>query len=402
MQPCTSARLIYFLKKFYTPKEMKKSGIILTAIIFLFTTMTAIAQKNQTKVLVLIHSDNGGTYEMAKEVKKGIENGPDIQAVIKMVKQSDNPKLKDIPVATVDELPTYDGIAFGSPVYFGNISTAMSEFLSKTVDVWIKHELEGLPAMVFMSAGSGAGRELALQSFWNNLAVHGMVLVSNGIRGYEQVDKNIPQGNSVLGASSLASLKDVARPSKSERLMAEIQGENFGKVAAALKGTFTKKEFANKKYETMDINEVIKQKKIELPTLPKPVGNYELFARSGNLIFINQVSLKDGKILYPGKVGIDVTEEQVKEATRQTMLNVIAILKEAVGGDLNKVKRCVQLIGTFNTPEDYTQHAVLMNTASDLTVDIFGEKGKHTRNTYGAYSLPVGSSVSIQAIFEVE
>jgi len=206
----------------------------------------------------------------------------------------------------------------------------------------------------------------------------------------------------VLGTTSLASLKDVTRPSKSERYLAKFQGENFAKVSTALKGTFKQKSIETKSAYTVDINEVLKQKNIVLPELPKPVGNYELFSRSGNLVFINQVSLKDGKILYPGKVGIDVTEQQVEEATKVTMLNIIAILKEAVGGDLNKAKKCVQLIGVFNTPETYTQHAMLMNAASDLTVEIFGEKGKHTRNTSGAYSLPVGSSVSIQAIFEVE
>ncbi|WP_442591889.1 RidA family protein [Pedobacter sp. AW31-3R] len=84
------------------------------------------------------------------------------------------------------------------------------------------------------------------------------------------------------------------------------------------------------------------------------------------------------------------------------MLNIIAILKEATGGDLNSVKRCVQLIGTFSTSDSYTNHAVLMNAASDLTVEIFGEKGKHTRNTSRVYSLPLNSSVSIQAIFEIE
>nr|WP_228388330.1 MULTISPECIES: Atu1372/SO_1960 family protein [unclassified Chryseobacterium] len=360
------------------------------------------AQNKKTNILVLIHSDNGGTYELAKNITEGIEKNSDANATIKLVKASDNVKLKDIPVANVDELSSYDGIAFGSPVYFGNISTAMSEFLSKTVDVWTKHELEGMPATVFMSAGSGAGKELALQSFWNSLAVHGMILVSNGIRGYENIEKNIPQGNSVLGTTSLASLKDVTRPSKSERYLAKLQGENFAKVSTALKGTFKQKSIETKSAYTVDINEVLKQKNIVLPELPKPVGNYELFSRSGNLVFINQVSLKDGKILYPGKVGIDVTEQQVEEATKVTMLNIIAILKEAVGGDLNKVKKCVQLIGVFNTPETYTQHAMLMNAASDLTVEIFGEKGKHTRNTSGAYSLPVGSSVSIQAIFEVE
>ncbi|HEX8018199.1 MAG TPA: NAD(P)H:quinone oxidoreductase [Flavobacterium sp.] len=378
------------------------SFLVFTLSFLLSINTTAMAQNKKTNILVLIHSDNGGTYELAKNITEGIEKNSDANATIKLVKASDNVKLKDIPVANVDELSSYDGIAFGSPVYFGNISTAMSEFLSKTVDVWTKHELEGMPATVFMSAGSGAGKELALQSFWNSLAVHGMILVSNGIRGYENIEKNIPQGNSVLGTTSLASLKDVTRPSKSERYLAKLQGENFAKVSTALKGTFKQKSIETKSAYTVDINEVLKQKNIVLPELPKPVGNYELFSRSGNLVFINQVSLKDGKILYPGKVGIDVTEQQVEEATKVTMLNIIAILKEAVGGDLNKVKKCVQLIGVFNTPETYTQHAMLMNAASDLTVEIFGEKGKHTRNTSGAYSLPVGSSVSIQAIFEVE
>ncbi|SJN50063.1 Endoribonuclease L-PSP [Sphingobacterium sp. JB170] len=359
------------------------------------------AQEKTTKILVLIYSDNGGTYELAKEVAKGIESDQHVTAVVKQAKVSVNPKLKDIPVATVEELPTYDGIAFGSPVYFGNISTGMSEFLSKTTDLWTNHALEGMPATVFMSAGSGAGKELALQSFWNSLAVHGMVLVSNGIRGYENIDKNIPQGNSVLGTTSLASLKNTARPSESERYLAALQGKNFAKVASALKGTFSKTVTA-KETKQLSINDVLNEKNIVLPTLPKSVGNYELFSRSGNLVFINQVSLKDGKILNAGKLGIDVNEEQVQEATKQTMLNIIAILKDAVGGDLNKVKKCVQLVGTFNTTADYTKHADLMNVASNLTVEIFGEKGKHTRNTGGAYSLPVGSSVSISAIFEVE
>ncbi|TDS09811.1 NAD(P)H dehydrogenase (quinone) [Sphingobacterium paludis] len=362
------------------------------------------AQEYGTKVLILFHSDNGGTYELAKEVAKGIENDKKVRAVIKQVKASTNPKLKDVPIASVEELATYDGIAFGSPVYFGNISTAMIEFIAKTIDLWSKHALEGKPATVFMSAGSGAGKELALQAFWNTLAVHGMVLVSNGISGYENIDKNIPQGNSVLGTTSLASLKSVERPSKSERYLAELQGKNFAKVAFALGGTKSSEPIksSNIVENTTDINQVLKQKNIILPALPKAVGNYELFVRSGNLVFINQVALKDGKIFNPGKVGIDVTEEQVKEATKVTMLNIIAILKEATGGDLNRVKRCVQLIGTFNTNDTYTNHAALMNAASDLTVEIFGEKGKHTRNTSGAYSLPVGSSVGIQAIFEIE
>lgn len=357
--------------------------------------------QDKAKVLVLIHSDNGGTYELAKEIAKGIESDQSVKAVIKQVKESQNQKLKGVPVATVEELPTYDGIAFGSPVYFGNISTGMSEFLSKTVNLWTNHSLEGMPATVFMSAGSGAGKELALQSFWNSLAVHGMVLVSNGIRGTEGINKAIPQGNTVLGVTSMASLKDVERPTKDERQLAQLQGKNFAKVALALKGTFSKKEMTMNE-KPKDFNEVLKQKNIVLPKVPKPAGNYQPFVRSGNLVFINQVALKDGKILNPGKLGIDVNEDQVKEATKATMLNVLSVLNEAVGGDLSKVKQCVQLTGIFNTKDDFTKHADLMNIASDLAVEVFGEKGKHARATFGASSIPVNSSVEIQAVFEVE
>jgi NAD(P)H dehydrogenase (quinone) len=381
---------------------MKKLSTVFVLILLLKIT-TVMAQDSKAKVLVLIHSDNGGTYELAKEIASGIESSKNAFAVIKQVKESSNPKLKNIPVASVDELPSYDGIAFGSPVYFGNISTGMSEFLSKTVQLWTSHALEGMPATVFMSAGSGAGKELALQAFWNSLAVHGMVLVSNGIRGTDNINKAIPQGNTVLGVTSIASLKDVERPTKDERGLAELQGRNFAKTALALKRTFSKKLAAVTIPEkSQDINDVLKQKNIILPQVPQPAGNYKPFVRAGNLVFINQVALKEGKILNPGKLGVDVTEQQVKEAAKATMLNVIAVLKEAVGGDLNKVKQCVQLTGIFNTKDDYTKHADLMNVASDLTVEIFGEKGKHARATLGASSIPVNSSVEIQAVFEVE
>lgn len=379
---------------------MKNLQLFLIAILTALTMNMMEAQNKKTNILVLIHSDNGGTYELAQEIAKGIESDPNSKAVIKLVKESTNSKLKDIPVATVDELTLYDGIAFGSPVYFGNISTAMSEFLSKTVNLWSNHALEGMPATVFMSAGSGAGKELALQSFWNSLAVHGMVLVPNGIRGDEKIDKKVPQGNSVLGTTSLASLKDVKRPTESERYLAALQGKNFAKVASALKGTFSKKEISVK--EEPSINAILKSKNIVLPQVPKPAGNYQPYVRTGNLVFINQVALKDGKILNPGKLGVNVDENQVKEATELTMLNVISVLDEAVEGDLNRVKRCVQLTGIFNTKDDYTKHADLMNIASNLAVEIFGEKGKHARATFGASSIPVNSSVEIQAVFEVE
>jgi len=219
--------------------------------------------------------------------------------------------------------------------------------------------------------------------------------------GLKKIDKNIPQGNTVLGATSLASVKNVQRPSAGEKEIAFEQGKNFAKVVFALKGTFNKNSEI-KISQNKSIEKVLAEKNIVLPNVPKPAGNYQPFVRSGNLVFINQVALKDGKILYPGKLGVTIDENQVKEATKQTMLNVLAVLKDAVNGDLDKVKKVVQLTGIFNTKDDYTKHADLMNVASDLAVDVFGDKGKHARATFGASSVPVNSSVEIQAIFEVE
>ena len=384
---------------------MKKIYTSFMGVMLAVLTNFVMAQGHKTQVLVLIHSDHGGTYELAKEIVKGVERSGKVQAVVKLVKKSPDPKLSGLAVATVAELPNYDGIAFGSPVYFGNMSTAMSEFLSKTVDLWSKHALEGIPATVFMSAGSGAGKELALQSLWNSLAVHGMILVPTGIQGNEKIDKSIPQGNTVLGTTSLASFADNERPSKSERYLAELQGINFARVALALTGT-RKREDLNENDKVADlnrrsVNDRLIEKNIVLPKVPQPAGNYRPYVRSGNLVFINQVALKDGKIFKPGKLGVDVNEQEVKEATEITMLNVLSVLNDAVDGDLNRVKRCVQLTGIFNTEDHYSKHADLMNVASNLAVSIFSDNGKHARATFGASSLPINSSVEIQAVFEI-
>lgn len=377
--------------------DLRKLSVLLFAFLLVHQ-----VHGQQARILVLIHSDQGGTYALAQEVAKGIEAEQKATAVIKKVQATENPLLSDIPVATVEELTTYHGIAFGSPIYFGNISTPMSAFLAKTVDLWSAHALEGVPATVFMSAGSGAGKELAIQAFWNSLAVHGMVLVPSGIMGYEKMDKAIPQGNTVLGTTSLASLKHVERPTKDERYLARLQGQNFAKIATALMPTLSVRTDTTPTQSARDIQKVLEEKQIKLPAVPKPAGSYEPYVRSGNLIFINQVALENGKVVHPGKLGLDIDEKEVNEATRVTMLNVLSVLNDAVDGDLNKVKKCVQMTGIFNTKDDYTKHANLMNVASDLMVDIFGEKGKHARATYGASSIPLNSSVEIQAIFEVE
>jgi len=138
----------------------------------------------------------------------------------------------------------------------------------------------------------------------------------------------------------------------------------------------------------------------DLPTVPKPVGNYLSYRTAGKLIFINQIALENGKVKFPGVIGDTVSMEEARLATRITALNVLAVLKEAVGGDLKRVKQAVQLTGYFNAAAGFKDHALLMNEASDMMVQFLGKRGQHARATIGAPTLPMNSSNEIQAVFE--
>lgn len=393
------------------------TSLILLFCLFNVSFLKAQHKMNQepttVKILVLFNTVNGGTYKMAKEIAAGIEDFPGARAILRQVpriKPLDNEAKQpfgNIPYATIDELTAYDGIAFGSSVHFGNMSADMRYFLDQSVQLWTARKLEGKPSTVFMSAGSGAGREAAILSFWNTLAVHGMMIVPTGIMGTQEIDKTIPQGNTAFGASSLAGIPNSERPSKGELHIARLQGYALAKAAKGYQLTTandTRQTISTPKEEpkTSLTAARLKTLNIVLPNAPAPVGNYKPYRISGKQIFINQIALNNGKIDHPGLIGTGVTEEEAKQATRQTLLNVLAVLKEAVGGDLDKVKQAVQLTGYFYTPAGYTKHAVLMNEASNLLVQIFGEKGMHTRATVGASSLPMNSAVEIQAIFELE
>ncbi|RXM49417.1 NAD(P)H:quinone oxidoreductase [Flavobacterium sp. YO12] len=386
---------------------MKKQLLALLIAVFIGFGANAQVKTPETNILVLIYSQNGGTYKMAKAIAEGIQEYPNTRAIIKRVpsinpKEKLNSDVEKLPVAVIDELANYDGIAFGSPVHFANISADMNYFFSQSIPLWTSRALEGKPSTVFMSAGSGAGKEAAILSFWNILASHGMIIVPTGIMGTAGLDKSVPQGNTPFGATALTGSTGT-RPSLSELNLAKEQGKALARAASGLKNTENIKTVKTTSAEIKtDINKTLKDNNIVLPEAPKPVGNYVPYTISNHKVYINQVALKEGKILNPGKVGANVTDEQAKEATYQTMLNVIAVLKEACGGDLNKVKQCVQLTGFFNTTPEYTQHAGIMNSASNLTALVFGEKGKHARATIGAVSLPINSVVEIQAIFEIE
>ena len=144
---------------------------------------------------------------------------------------------------------------------------------------------------------------------------------------------------------------------------------------------------------------------IELPKPAAPVANYVPFVLAGKLVTVSgQLCLgSDGKIAseHIGRVSTDVTPEAAKDAARLCAINVIAQVKAAVG-DLDRVTRCVRLGGFIASPADFTGHAAVMNGASDLMVAVFGDKGRHARSTVGVSGLPLGASVEVEGLFEVE
>ena len=142
---------------------------------------------------------------------------------------------------------------------------------------------------------------------------------------------------------------------------------------------------------------------ITLPVPAKPVANYVGWVRTGNLVYTaGQVPLKDGKIEFQGKLGKDYTVEQGAQAARICAINVVAQLKDAAGGDLDRIKRIVKVVGFVNGVPDFVDHPKVINGASDLIVEIFGDKGKHARSAVGSGSLPVNVAVEVEAVAEVE
>jgi enamine deaminase RidA (YjgF/YER057c/UK114 family) len=140
---------------------------------------------------------------------------------------------------------------------------------------------------------------------------------------------------------------------------------------------------------------------IELPATPKPIANYVTAVRSGNLLFLSgHGPLMDGRFLYQGTVGRDLTVEQGREAARLTGLNLLASVQDALGS-LDRVRRVVKLLGMVRSPDDFVDHPKVINACSDLMVEVFGDQGRHTRSAVGVSSLPLGIAVEIEMILEV-
>ena len=141
---------------------------------------------------------------------------------------------------------------------------------------------------------------------------------------------------------------------------------------------------------------------ITLPAPAAPVANYIPYNVTGKLVVISgQIPLREGKIAFTGKLGAGVSMEDGRAAARLCFINLVAQLKAACGGDLDKVTRVVRLGGFIAAGPDFTQHAVVMNGASDLAVEVFGEAGRHARTTIGVPSLPGDASVEVEGMFEL-
>lgn len=141
---------------------------------------------------------------------------------------------------------------------------------------------------------------------------------------------------------------------------------------------------------------------ITVPLAAAPLANYIGYNIVGNLVVVSgQIPLVDGKIAVTGKVGAGVTIEQGQQAARICFVNLLAQLKAATGGDLDRVKRVVRLGGFIAAGPDFTQHALVMNGASDMAVAVFGEKGKHARTTIGVPALPGDAAVEVEGMFEL-
>ncbi|MEW5726621.1 MAG: RidA family protein [Pseudomonadota bacterium] len=141
---------------------------------------------------------------------------------------------------------------------------------------------------------------------------------------------------------------------------------------------------------------------IELPPAAPAVANYVPYVISGNLVFVSgQLPMRDGKPAVLGVLGRDVTAEDGARAARLCGLNLLAQVKAACGGDLDRVRRVVKLTGFVASTHDFTDQPKVISGASDLMVEVLGDAGRHARAAVGAPSLPLNAAVEVDGVFEI-
>ena len=152
----------------------------------------------------------------------------------------------------------------------------------------------------------------------------------------------------------------------------------------------------------MTINKKIEELKIVLPKAKAPVGSYVATKIVGKLLFISgQISINEKGELIKGKIGQELSTEDGYNAAKRCGLSIISQVKNACNGDLSKVKSCVKLTGFVNSTDDFIEQPKVINGASDIIASIFGDAGMHTRAAISNNSLPLGVSVEVDAIFEL-
>ena len=141
---------------------------------------------------------------------------------------------------------------------------------------------------------------------------------------------------------------------------------------------------------------------IQLPKAPDPVGSYVSFKIIGKILFISgQLPIdQDGKMIK-GKIGKTLNLEDGQKASKLCVINILAQVKKAMNGDLNKIKNCIKITGFVNSDDDFKDQPKVINPASETLSSVFGNKGKHTRAAISTNSLPLGAAVEIDAIFEI-
>ncbi len=141
---------------------------------------------------------------------------------------------------------------------------------------------------------------------------------------------------------------------------------------------------------------------ITLPAAAAPVANYVPTVRSGNMLYVSgQVTLRDGQPQHLGKLGAGIDVAEGAQAARLCALNIVAQAKAALG-ELDRVARVVKLVGFVNSAPEFTDQPKVINGASDFMVEVFGDKGRHARSAVGVAALPLGVSVEVEAILEVD
>ncbi len=152
----------------------------------------------------------------------------------------------------------------------------------------------------------------------------------------------------------------------------------------------------------MKYNDKIKELNINLPEAKPPVGNYVATKISGKMLYISgQISIDENGQLIKGKIGKDLDVEAGYNAAKRCALSIIAQVKKTCGDDLSKVKSCIKLTGFVNSTDEFIDQPKVINGASDLIASVFGDAGMHARAAVSVNSLPLGVSVEVDAVFEL-